>query len=126
MNKRVNQLINQLNLDPKREAAVRELFSLIGGGGSNSADNGPVIIEYPFGSDEDVTLTDEQVNAVKNSNIKIKLTIPGNSTYFIILPELYEISDKVACILVYQPNSEGGISNVVYLVDITNKTITKE
>lgn len=31
MNKRVNQLINQLNLDPKRETAIRELFSLMGG-----------------------------------------------------------------------------------------------
>ena len=31
MNKRINQLINQLHLDPNKEAAVRELFSLMGG-----------------------------------------------------------------------------------------------
>ena len=36
MNKTINQYINQLHLDPKKEAAVRKLVANTGGGGGSS------------------------------------------------------------------------------------------
>lgn len=125
MNKEINQLINKLHLDPKKEAAVRKIVENVGSNNSGGG-NGPVIIEYPFYGNEAVTLTDEQINAVKDGNIKIKLTVPDNNACAIVLPEFYEISDDEAYISVYQPSLEGGRSNVVYLVNNANKTITKE
>ena len=59
MNKRINQYINQLNLDPKREAAIRELFSLMGGGGSQSTNTMTIDIN------ENTVFTVDDFNKIK-------------------------------------------------------------
>lgn len=127
MNKRINQLINQLHLDPKKEAAVREIVENVGSnnqsGGNNSGGNEPVIIEYPNGSNEEIAVTDEQIEAVKNGNVKIKLTMTGTTNYIILAPISITIMEEVAEIVVRSYFGEN-ITDAILLVDFTNKTIS--
>ena len=91
-------------------------------GGSESY----VIIEYPANTTEAVTLTDEQINAAKNQNIKIK-AITSDMTY-VYNPATYIITDTVIAFLVLVGVNEdsGNCMATVYNIDITNKTITKQ
>lgn len=126
MNKRVNQLINQLHLDPKKEAAVRKIVenavSNNSGGGS-----GPVIIELPFGEEEieAVSLSEEQINAAKNGNIKLKMKMP-NDIYLTFVPYMYVYIKKDEDIVFYvrSMDSAGHIADEAYSINVIDKTIT--
>lgn len=92
----------------------------------NAVYNGPVIIEYPANTTEAVTLTDEQINAAKNQNIKIK-AITSDMTY-VYNPATYIITDTVIAflVLVGVDENSGNCMATVYNIDIANKTITKQ
>lgn len=86
---------------------------------------GPVIIEYPLEGTEAVTLTDEQINAAKNSNIKLKLT--GDSLDFtaIAIPYSYAISDTMIAIDIRISGTDSNIDQKL-VIDIANKTIIRQ
>lgn len=88
-----------------------------------SDDNLPVIIEYPYGSNEEIAVTDEQIEAVKNGNFKIKLTIPGTTNYVILAPISISIMKEAAKIVVISYFEEN-ISDATLVVVFTNKTIS--
>lgn len=123
MNRTLNQLINQLHLDPKKEAAVRKIVE--NAVSNNSGGNGSVIIEHLFGNAEAVTVTDEQINAAKNYNIKLKINYPDDdSRYVIVVPYSYYFEGEIISILVRVMIPTGHISDIVFSIDIINKTIT--
>lgn len=88
-----------------------------------SGGNGPVIIEYPNVSNEEIAVTDEQIEAVKNGNVKIKLTMTGTTNYIISAPISIAIMEEVAEIVVRSYFGEN-ITDAILLVDFTNKTIS--
>lgn len=95
------------------------------GGGSNNSGGGnePVIIEYPYDSNEEIAVTDEQIEAVKNGNVKIKLTVTGTTNYIILAPISITIMKEAAEIVVRSYFGEN-ITDAILLVDFTNKTIS--
>lgn len=88
-----------------------------------SGGSGPVIIEYPNGSNEEIAITDEQIEAVKNGNVKIKLTVTGTTNYIILAPISIAIMKEAAEIVVRSYFGEN-ITDAALLVDFTNKTIS--
>lgn len=129
MNRTLNQLINQLHLDPKKEAAVRKIVenavSNNQNGGNSSSGSESVIIECLFGNAEAVTVTDEQINAAKNYNIKLKINYPDDdSRYIIAVPYCYYFEEEIISILIRVAIPTGNISDIGFSIDIINKTIT--
>lgn len=126
MNKRINQLINQLHLDPKKEAAVREIvenaISNNQNGDSNSGGSEPVIIEYSTDATDSVSITDKQINAAKNYNIILNMIAPNGS--FMLVPYGYIMDGENIGFLVRAMNGAGHISDAVFSIDVINKTIT--
>lgn len=88
-----------------------------------SGGSGPVIIEYPNVSNEEIAVTDEQIEAVKNGNVKIKLTMTGTTNYIISAPISIAIMEEIAEIVVRSYFGEN-ITDAILLVDFTNKTIS--
>lgn len=121
MNKRINQLINQLHLDPKKEAAVRKIVenavSNNQNSGNNSGGGGPVIIEM---IGESASVTDEQIEAAKNGNIKIKMNTGVEIIY--TLPYYYFIKDDSIMICVRLADYD--FYDSIFKIDIINKTIS--
>lgn len=88
-----------------------------------SGGSGPVIIEYPYGSNEEIAVTDEQIEAVKNGNVKIKLTVTGTTNYIILAPISIAIMKEAAKIVVRSYFGEN-ITDATLVVVFTNKTIS--
>ena len=127
MNKRINQLINQLHLDPKKEAAVREIVENAlnnnQNGGSNSGNSGPVIIELSIGDEGigTVSLSDEQINAAKNYNIRLNMITPNGPC--MLVPYFYFMEGENIGFYIRMMNPTGHMIDSAFSIDTINKTI---
>lgn len=88
-----------------------------------SGGNGPVTIETNLGDEgfEDVQLTDQQFEACKNSNVKIKVNTPDS--YMILIPYFYGFQGEDIVIFVRQINPAGNIGDVTFSVNINSKLL---
>ena len=97
----------------------------LGGGDTevSSGGSGPVTIEINIGDEgfESATLTDQQIEACKNSNIKLKLNFIDYVT--ILVPYYYEINNETILIYIRMLNQSYVVADVSLEVDINNKTI---
>lgn len=95
----------------------------LGSSNNNSGSSGPVIIEYPLGNTEAFTLTDEQINAAKNYNIRLKINNTNDDNkYVIVVPCFYGIEGE-SITLYIRMMAGGPITDVIFLIDTINKTI---
>lgn len=94
-------------------------------GGSNSGGGGPVIIELSIGDEGigTVSLSEEQINAAKNSNIKLKINEPDGIHYMILVPYFYGIREENITFYTRMMNGAGHISDSTFSIDVINKTI---
>lgn len=89
-------------------------YKEVSGGGE------PVIIEIDAKSPTSI-LTDKQINAAKNSNIKIKAILKEENTTIIINPTIYTISNDSIIIDAVLAGINGAAESVKYNIDIINK-----
>lgn len=80
MNKTINQYINQLNLDPKKEAAVRKLVENAGG-----VNDSTPLVESLVGNE---LLPIKQDG--KNKAVKADELVKGGKEVFILTPDMFE------------------------------------
>ena len=85
----------------------------------------PVIIEYPLEGTEVVTLTDEQINAARNSNIKIK-SFDSTLNITIIATPLDCSFNDTHVLINTRINASDEIIDQKFIIDIANKTITRQ
>ncbi len=88
-----------------------------------SGGSGPVIIELSIGEEsfESAQLTDQQIEACKNSNIKIKLNFPDYA--IILVPYFYEIRNETILLYIRNVNHSSVVVDATFIIDINNKII---
>ena len=89
-----------------------------------SGASGPVIIEMTVGDEGigTVTLNDEQINAAKNYNIRLKVNAPDGS--MILVPYSYHMDGENIGFYIRIINPAGHINDSAFSIDVINKTIT--
>lgn len=112
-----NQISLKSGYDGTKFLSDDGTYKEVSGGG------GPVIIEVPFEGNETVTLTDEQIEAFKNSNVKLKIVYAG--IVVICIPFAYAITDYSGSLCIRVQVNEV-FEDLAFNIDITNKTITKQ
>ena len=89
-----------------------------------SGGNEPVIIETNIEGEgfENVQLTDQQFEACKNSNVKIKINYPDY--YMILIPYLYGFQEEYIAMYVLLITAEGHKKDVALSVNINSKLLS--
>ena len=91
----------------------------------NAVYNGPVIIEIELEGDG-ITLTDEEIEAIRNQNVKIKYnkTVGDISSTVTATPIVYgEVDTNTIVMLTKSPADNGGYEDLQCVVDTNTKTL---